>query len=245
MFFFRKKEVVVDCFTSDPHVYEHAQVSRAKNFLPDWWRNLPTPDKNEFAPKTNMRHCAGFTDYYKHSFILPLWSELDLEIGAKGTEYYRWQYADRKSNIEIHSPEQWGDFFSNLDFLHLKLLSPWRLQSGKHINFLWSEPTWNTLHSGIRVLPATLDFYYQHDTNINILVERSVDTRVVKLNFNLPLAQLTPITENSVSLKHHLISKSEYSRMDIPTFFFTAEYKKSKTLIDAKKNKRKCPFRKA
>lgn len=244
MFFFRKKEVVVDCFTTDPHVYDHARISPAKNYLPDWWRNLPAPDKNEFAPKKNMRHCAGFTDYYKHSFVLPLWSDLDLEIGAKGTEEYRWQYADQRSDIETHSFKQRGDFFSDLDFLHLKLISPWFLRTKKNVNFLWSEPTWNTLHSGIRIFPATINFYYQNATHVNILVERSSDTRIVKLDFNLPLANLTPITEKTVTLKHHLVSENERFVSTKPFFFFTANYKKSKVLIDTNKSKQKCPFHK-
>ena len=241
MFFFKRKTIVLDCLTSDNSVYEFAKVSPTKNFIPKWWREIPLKDENNFAPRMNMRFCAGFLDYFTTGFVIPLWSDLDVEVGPIGTEEYAWQFSDQRSSADSHDPAQWGNFFSSKDFLHLKLHSPWYLKTKKNVNFMWSEPTWNILSSGVRVLPGIVNYHHHHSTNTNLLLARTNISRLYKLKFNTPLAHLTPLTEDKVVLKHHLVSKQETDRLEIPLLTFNASYYTRKVLRDSKA-KNKCPF---
>lgn len=238
MFFFKPKTIVVDCLTADHHVYEHARIDHAKKFIPKWWRDIPLPDKSQFAPKKNMRFCSGFIDYYMNGFIIPLWSDLSMEVGALGTREYKWYFSDEKSTSDYHEPYQWGSFFSPEEFMHMKLQSPWRMKSKRSLKFHWSEPTWNMLNDDFRVLPANLDFKYQTTTNVNFVLPRKAEPYVKLLPFMTPLVHLAPMTEHNVKIKHHLVSREEIAKLDSPRFKFTSKYYFNKTL----KDKKRCPF---
>jgi hypothetical protein len=244
MFFFKPKKVILDCFTKNEAVYEHARISPSKNHIPKWWRDIPLPDKNVLNPDLNMRYCAGFIDQYMNSFTLPLWSDINIEVGAKGSDYFAWQYADDGCDALDHAPHQWGSFFSIKDYAQLKLNSPWMMRSKESVKIAYTEPTYNLLHSGIRVLNGVLDFKYQPSVNANIIIERKPETHIVQLKFLTPLAHLTPMTERKVELKHHLVSEKEMKALPHRRFTFMGKYYTNKSLMD-KKSPSKCPFNRA
>ena len=82
-FFFKRKKIVVDCFTDNYSINELFPIQTANNFYPDWWKNLPkTYDAmNKWGlrvSQSTMKKCPAIIDLYKTGFIMPLWSDLQI-----------------------------------------------------------------------------------------------------------------------------------------------------------------------
>ena len=238
-----QKPIILDCYTCDSSAFNTSKIQPATKFLPDWWKQIPkyNSEPGSLAIYPTMKGCSGFTDLFKTGFILPLWSDVAIEVGAIGTEYYRYQFSDKVSSAVSHAPDQRGSAYPVTNYLHLKLISPWLLSCDEPINFMFTDPVWTRDDpTQFTTLPGILEFVYQKGTNINLLFKRPPETIVQTLHFGQPLAQLVPLTERRVELKHHLISDAEYrSLKNIGTnVTFLGKYRANKQSIKANG----CPF---
>ena len=227
------RSITLDCYTTDPQVYEHAKIQKAGSFIPDWWKSLP-----KGAPFSTMRQCEGFTELYKKSFVLPLWSDFDVSIDG---DHFHWQYADNLSTAENHTKHQFGEWVSEDSILQLKLNSPWRLRCDKEVFFQWSDVTWDKDRVFKYTTPtAIVEYKYQHAANVNLLFNKE-RVQELRLHHGTPLVFITPITEDKVVLKHHLVSASEMQEIDTPhPSMYVGRYAAAKK--HAKKKESKCPF---
>jgi hypothetical protein len=241
IFLFPKKKVVLDCFTSAPEVFEFVPIVEATKCLPTWWKELP---KNKVCFKsldnleaTNMKHCVGFTDLYKNSFVIRMWSDLLLGIGKIGTTDYRWGYADKKSSLTFHPAVQRGSYLNEKEYQHFKLDSPWILKTNRYVNFFWAGATWNMEQpEKIIWLPAVNNYYHQASTSINFMCKRENETKEVLIPFAEPLIYITPLTEHEVVLKNHLVSNLELNTIENRTKFmssFVGSYSKLRKIKNA------------
>ena len=41
MFWNRKKDIVLDCYTSNPFAYNLARINYGYHFIPEWWKKTP------------------------------------------------------------------------------------------------------------------------------------------------------------------------------------------------------------
>jgi hypothetical protein len=224
MFWFKKQKVYMDAFTSRPEVFNFAPIEKATKFVPSWWKNLPNPEvsfKNyDAGQQNNMKHCAGFINYFKESFSIPMWSDLNLEIGAQGTTDYRWQFSDKISSLIVHPAPQRGTYLNKNKYQHFKLDTPWIIKTNKLILCSWSAPTWSLEEpEKIVFFPAIVDFYNQCHTAINIACPRDFQTKEIFIPFGQPLIHIIPMTEKEVILKTHLVSDLELEKIDRSTFF--------------------------
>lgn len=92
-----KKPIFLDLYTDRPDVYHYSQWQYAAKNKPKWWKRLPkslTPTIDNPWGATNMKHCAGFNDLYANSFLMPMWSDLLVEIAPEDQHGYRYQFAD-------------------------------------------------------------------------------------------------------------------------------------------------------
>jgi hypothetical protein len=227
IFLFPKKKIVLDCFTSDPEVFQFVPIVESAKCFPNWWKELPKSKvcfKNIDASNvSNMRNCTGLVDLYKNSFSIRMWSDLLLQIGKAGTTEYRWQYADNKSTLSIHSAEQRGTYLNKEEYQHFKLNTPWVLKTNRHVNFFWSGATWNTNQpEKIILLPAILNYYYQASASINFMCKRASEVEEILIPFNQPLVHITPLTEHKVILKNHLVSNEELNTIKKRTTFISS-----------------------
>lgn len=214
MFFFKRKPIVLDCFTDNSSAFAYAKPNQAIKFVPEWWKNIPKINQEEFNPPATMKQCAGFIDYFKTGYALPLWSDLDVKIGPKGTDSYAWQFADQKSSIQSHSFQQMGNFLSNEESVHLKLVNPWVFSCNEDIRWLWTSFAWHDLKNpNINVLSGVLSFKYQNGAHINMLLNRTNAEQMIHFRLGLPLAHMVPLTEKKTSIKHHLVSHDEFNKL--------------------------------
>jgi hypothetical protein len=239
-FFHRRKKIVVDCFTSDQTAYHYAPIVRATKLFPDWWQNMPLSDPNsiDFIASANMKRCWGFVELYKRSIMLPLWSDYHFKISK---DRYEWskpmQIPALQCGVQEHNKLQYGNSFD--DYHHAKLISPWNFREKRGINFIMTGALWHMENYDFKIMPGILEFKCQSHTNVNIFLAKKQMPYVVFLSIAKPLVYLTPLSEDKIVIKNHLVSENEMMRL-IPTMPFSglAELLKIKN----KQESRKCPF---
>lgn len=240
MFFLNKKRqkpVIVDCYTFDKQVYEYAKISKASKFFPEWWKSLPADDDNP-----NMRHCYGFVSQHEKSFVLPLWSDLDIDLEHQG---YRWSFKDCRTSAEVHGGSQFAGWIDPGANAHLKLSTPWMFRCSEEIHFQWSDASWSK-HDlfGYHTPPAIVEYKYQSSVGVNLIFNTTVKPRSFRLKHGQPLVYITPLTERPVEFRFHLVTEDEYK--SVAPVFPSQKKKSYLTYKRIQKEKEKeqssCPF---
>lgn len=242
-FWRRDKEVIVHCYTDRAEVYNYFPVTHNKKAIPKWFKKLNAPYFNSPEDyENNLKLCPGFIDLFKTGFTMPLWSDLFLGIGEKGSESYRWQYSDMCSAIQFHNEKQHGGHFKATEFQHFKLISPWLFQCKENIEFLAVEPFWQFKDlKNISIVPGKLKFCRQPTTNINLFVRRELEKQEILLPAGSSIQTYIPITEKKVRIQTHLVSRSEMKKLDKMSYkmsFFNSYDKAAKI-----RSERKCPYK--
>lgn len=233
-FFLKKKPSVVTLITTDEAVFKYARPERAAKFIPPWFKTLPKNifSNDQLAPKATLRSCPGFIDLYKSGFIVPSWSDFNLEIGA---DYYRYEFADRKSEIQNHPIDQIRDSHFYETHLIGKLMSPWWAKSNKPIKLLLTAPVWNNFGADdMCVVPGVLSLHdFFMDTNINMLLKKQPEAKVYTIKFGQPLCHLIPLADSPVELHYELVTQEEWRRISTThpvNFFFFDRLRRSAKL---------------
>lgn len=226
------KPVVLRLYTDRPEVVQQAKMAKAAQVYPSWWRKLPLEIQyeNKLGWSSTMKRCAGFTELYQHGYMLPLWTDLAIEIGAVGNDTARWNFADSTTQGISHPQVQRGEYMPATQYFHFKLTCPWRAFCDEDIKWVFMQPTWNfDKPEELLVPPAIVDFKYQHGLQVNTFFVRKNAPVVYRLHHGQSLVHLVPITDRPVVVEHHLVTTQELDQMD-PTkpSRFTKTYKHNK-----------------
>lgn len=254
-FFFKKQEIVLDCFTHVSFVYDHAKINYGSKFIPQWWKDTPPTVIGDDKEIGTIKNCVGFIDFYKRGIVIPSWFEMDLTIYEKNHAENRWcSYTSSNQDVSMsfsHAPYQFQGF-ANDSGKNIKFTSPWAFKMKEDIFFTWTQPTWNlrSLLNDLFLLPAVVNYKYQHTTNINYMVDNFDYARTVHIPALTPLAILHPMTEKKVLIKNHLVSEQEYNRIfGIEKLALIRDpkdmnqgYNKRKALVDRSEELAKCPY---
>jgi len=238
LFLFRSSKLVVDCFTPSAQAYEYSKPDFAKRFIPSWWKEVPKQyvSPNDFFPKPTVKTCSGIIELYKNGIMLPLWSELAVEVGQIGTTPYQWRFASAESTAEAHPPIEHNNSFPMDQYAHLKLHSPWRLRTKNDVNWVWMQPSYGLKSlTDYVVLPGIVNYKYSHATNVNLFFMRHSVKRTVLLDCGSPIAHLVPMSDKKIDLRHHLIDEKEFYKLEMPRRHFINSYEHNKKA-------KKCPF---
>jgi hypothetical protein len=245
--FFKKKKIQLKCFVNEQYVFDYFKVDYANKFVPTWWKDLPNSyvGKNDFFPTTTMRSCVGFQKHYKKGIIIPLWSDLAIELDAIGNIDYRWQFSDGKSKIYSHPQGERGSHLKDSEYVHLKITSPWLFSCDEDIDWVCIKPEWNfSTPEKIIMPPGTVDFKYQNATNINFFLKYTQEKQQFIIPAGTPMYHIIPLSEREVELSLHMVSNEEYQNIvsKHTRISFTNKYFKIKNLLKNKQNF--CPFKK-
>jgi hypothetical protein len=235
MFFFCKPSAIsITFFTANQAVYTYSRPQNAAAFIPDWFKNLPKQeiDSGSLAPRKTIRACPAITTLYSSGFMLPLWSDLNLEAGS---DYYRYQFADKVSTIEPHGDWQTAGSPFSTTHLSLKLVSPWIAKASARLNAAYTAPVWNGFGvDEFCVSPGVFDISRMAmKTNVNFFVKKHDTPSVYQLKFGQPLAHVLPLTDKRVKLNYELVTEQEFNRLLVNRplyFFFGDRYHRSSKL---------------
>jgi hypothetical protein len=240
MFFFRRKTITLDCFTSREGVITSTPITPAIKHIPDWWKQLPKQQVvfPDVFPSATMRTCTGMVDFYSNAVAIPLWSELLIHV-YDGT--YQWQFADRATEASVHSALQRGTYLPETNYGHIKIHSPWLLSTDASVSWVWTQPIYSfDKPEDVIVLPGVNDFSKQCSSNINLMIPLHTN-RHITVPVNQDLVHMFPMSDKKVEVKRHLISQEEYKRRlskdDVTTFI-----SKYKSNVRLRKMYSDCPF---
>jgi len=213
-FFFKKKEVNVDCFTSMAGIAEVYPATKSFEYIPDWWKSLKPSNSvihegiNRSYDAATMKGCSGITDLYKKGFVIPLWADFNMYI-----EEDCYQYLSPFKNFEIRSHSEEQHNYALSKYHHAKITSPWLFQESKGINFLFLPCTWShiTTLPGVTVLPGVVNFKHIPESNVNFLVPKVKN--VLKALAGTPLVQVIPITEHNLKLNIQIVTEQEWAKI--------------------------------
>jgi hypothetical protein len=220
MFWFKRKEIVVDCFTIHRSVYELYKPHYSIKYFPADIKKIPKSfkyiddsTKIEYDGST-IRSCIGLIEHYKHGITLPMWTDFicqpktavagETAIGLMGNPFY----------FSSHPKNQYPGLYE--DHIHVKLGSPWLFREKTGVRFLWNQATWNLSEhwKHFLVLPGTVSYDVQGQTNVNIFIDKNSEN--FKLTAGTPLVHITPLSENKVKIKTHLVSYEEHQKISVP-----------------------------
>jgi hypothetical protein len=259
MFWFKKKKIVMDCFTYDEAAYNLYPIRKAMPYYPDTIKQMPltvkTTDKvtNVEFPMPTMKLCTGISGLYKEGAIIPFWTDYLCQPKRCIVEKKsRLGLADGDANHAIveHSRIQFPGMFE--DFVNVKFHGIWHVREKTGVNVLLIPATYNLNNLNYNfIIPPSLSYYdLQTQTNIQMFVR--ADSPDFTIMAGTPMIHMIPITENEVEWKRHLVSREEWMAvqgkipLSLPQLALNrnARYKKlmkEKEAMDAME-KPKCPF---
>jgi hypothetical protein len=245
MWFFKKKTIVVDCFTDEASAYDFYPIKNSKSYYPEWWKNVQNTIVQETPAgpidRPTIKFCDGILNLYKNSFVLPSWT--DIQIKTTYDSFYI-MLAKQCVNqsypmFENHGRSQHSDIFDNK--IHMKLMSPWFLKQNNKCNFAMMPAVWHDPNNwaNYTILPGMIDFKYQHSTNINFFLEPNKDR--IFIEAGTPFYHIIPLTDETVEFKCHLVTTDELNRIYHSKYgSFSGAYKKAKR--HGQETEKSCPF---
>lgn len=256
MFFFKKKPIYLDCYTTQNHVHNFFKIESTKKYVPDWFRNLPSTFSNpkSVIPIPTAKTCSGIINYFKSGFVIPLWTDAQfgytpINNGYTTTLQLTTQFADQTTQAQVHVQDQIGnEFMPNETYLHFKVFSPWAFKCSEDIEWLWTQPTYNFKYPDeLIMLPGSIEFKHNSNVFINFSIRKhnaEGKPNLLTLNAGQPLVQLTPVTEREVVVRNHLVDVAEWQRIyqtNNRVFFFN-NHNKKRNLAKQQAHESKCPF---
>jgi hypothetical protein len=240
--FFIPKKLVLHCYTNKIAVSEIAPIAKANDFLPEWWKKTPKNIVNEkrIVSAKTIKSCPGFTDLYSKGAIIPMWSDVTIQVGQIGSDFCKYDFSDRESQIEFHSNQQRGEYLTQEKHQHIKFMSPWRFYCEEDVDFLFMEPTWNMENLNVvKIMPGVVNFKYMHATHINTMWIRHNETYNFEIPLLQPMAHIVPIDGRELVVKvHYDVEKfMYYQEMSFPRTSFRNLKK-----IRQSNEKKGCPF---
>lgn len=221
-FFIKRKEIVLDCFTSLPVAFDYAPIDYAIKYFPDWWKSTPKNfiDKNSIKNET-IKKCSAIIDYHRTGIVIPSWFDLQLKIDSidvVSNRNFYWK-SSVKLGLSTHPTDQFK-LFHGEDGIHIKIMSAWRFYTKKKIFFTWHQPTWHMRDYMFNIvgLPGVIEFHTQKSTNINLFArytEKQQDIRILPLT---PMVVMHPLTDHNIKIVNHLVSEEELVRLDSPYY---------------------------
>jgi len=252
-FWFKKKEIVLDCFTHSGIAYQYAKPDFAYKFFPEWFLKLPKTIKDEHGKiqAPTIKRCQGFKRYYTaNTIIIPSPFHFLLNIGSIDEKGYSWEINYPESVIGQHPLEQYQGLTSD-NYQHLKIHVPWEFKTNKFVEFIWSDPVWNRSNLlDYIVLPGITDYKYQNTAHVNMFAEYRDVPRQLVFTLGQPLAHLTPLSDCNLTIKYHQISAEEMDRHGFissksSSFDGKPRYVTNKLVIQAAEKRdaiKRCPF---
>jgi len=210
----------IDLYTWHQGVYENSKPDKGVKFIPEWFRKL---DVELFSPDIpggrgqTMKTCPGFVELFSHSVVMPLWADVDIYLGKKGTKDCSYAFASESFIVGNHPNVQFSGFTDDENWQHAKMLSPWMMKASKPIKVCFVQPMWNSIDATeyIRILPGIIDIPSKLavQPNVNMMLRRGAEEKYFRFHQGMPLAHLVLMTTEKFSVKSHLISVEEMDKM--------------------------------
>lgn len=243
-FFFKKPKVKLNCFLPQEYsfVKEYAPIGQASNFIPSWYKDLPTHTRKAYLSRHpsdlywNAKSCPGINNIITKGYIIPNWCDIRIDWSEGG---YAYNFSDQISQITDHGADQVKGLADNYHIL--KIESPWLITSSKPLSFTYFPLTY---HQGFNSPIKTIHGIQETKTRYNAMhakqfffLEKCKNHQRHLIQFGTPLVHFMLPEDNNYKLEIIVDGKEHYKISNIlnrPITFFS---KHRKMRLMDKKNK--------
>lgn len=205
----KEKKIVVEAFAPNGTLIDLFPIERTENVLPKWYLDLPAKPEGGL----NVKQCPGAKDLFNKGLIIPLWADYEITLHANGRGDIKsammgmdFPPADTH-NIQFQAAGAWPDY------ANVKFNSPWWIWCDEPIHWTWLPATWwQQDPQEFTVATGISEYRYQHQTNINTLIKKPTETKVISLKAGHPMAQLVPLTEREWEFKLEVMSQEAFAK---------------------------------
>jgi len=232
-FSFKKKKIKLQCYTTMQSLVDLFPPQAGKGSLPNWYFDLrKEPDW------ITVRHCNGFQDLYKNSFLIKSWSDIDIEVRPDGSIAYDFACKEEiklpleRHHIDSQASGAWPGY------CNIKLMSPWYFKTDRMVKWLMIPPIWDQKDPlEWTVAPGILEFKYQHVSNINCLLKLKSEPYMIHIKAGQALAQFVPLFEEDWDMDISLFDDRDWNKhFGRWNHSFGLSYQKTRAMLE-KRNK--------
>jgi len=227
MFEIFKKSETVHFYTNDPLVYEFFKIQKGTFFYPEWLKKIKNNDEN----LRTIKKCPGMLDMYKNSFIMPLWTAIKVDIKNSSVHI---DASDGSTKIDCHVPTQRGLYMDSEDYLHLKIITPWRAYSKSNTKFLCAPCSFSNekLVTDFFIPNAIRSYSISAGNNIHGFIINQ--DQKFELDAGSPIMHIFPITDKQVNIECHFDPERFFylEALQPNRFSFTGSYFKKRKLLN-------------
>ena len=172
-----------------------------KEFLPEWWRQIPTRHNDVLT----IRRCPGITDFFSNMYVIPMWTDLGIQFD-KDVNHLRLRHkeSDTFPIWEMHDPKQLIDH-TNI-FIGdrpvetvVKIVSPWNIITPKGYSVL-QIPLFYNFEPNYTLLPGIFDTDIYHEINVPFLLHSN--NKEIEFNEGQPLLAFIPFKRTKYNQKN-------------------------------------------
>ena len=238
---FKKKPIKIKAYTTDRALLNYFKPEKANRNYPKWFKKLLANDLDNMPTMTG---CAGFLDMYAKAIAVPLWTDLNVEVGKIGEDYSEAATYNPLSKLSKHPHEQRGEWLPEKEYQHIKANSPWLFSCDEDVDFfLVGNPFINDIPHRMQIVPGVVSLKYQNEFNLNIIFKREPERYQAKLKYGEPYGFLIPLTERNFEIEYSHITEQEFQdilqgeKFSYSKFNYLRERKMRKKAYE-----KKCPF---
>ena len=204
LFMFKKDNTIQ--FIGPEHFLnlEDIQPQPAKNFIPQWFRDMPLKHINvntNFFFNSTAKACPSFVDYFTMGFVIPAWADIAMSVTDEGPVG---KITKNRDSIESH--EKWA-FLDHTNLYKdtvkstavFKLQNPWAVIAPKGWSVL-QVPMFYNSNQDWQALAGSFDADIWHEANIHISYHGNGKEIFIKRG--TPLVQYIPYKREK--LKHSI-----------------------------------------
>lgn len=201
MFGLNKKEEPVISFVSNLtglSEIKEAIPRKSSAFIPDWWRSVPREADSVEGSVSTIRKCPSFPDYFSQGFILPAWSDFELNYDKTNDSWnFKQAWSDMLDNSyhwNVHGHEQLLDhvspsFYGKSPTMIFKGVSPWSIITRPGWSVL-QLPLFYHFDTPLVTMPGVIDTDLTHEVNLQLMYFG--DNETIKIKRGDPLVQYIP-----------------------------------------------------
>lgn len=221
MFF--NKNLELNCYTNRKFVPDLFPVTKGVNHIPEWFKKIEKQYSqvgNFQRELTTMKGCVGFTDLFKHSVTLPLWTDIDIICHGDKNHPYDIFFADYETFSTTHPQYQRGNFLPDEDYVHLKIDTPWAFHTDKDVYWAMFPATYNheSFLDQVYILPAIVNFKYTNSRTIHMFIKNQEQR--IQLEAGTPMVHFVPLSEHKVKV-NNIYDKDIYEEMITENYYFS------------------------
>lgn len=216
---------------------EECLPKSSSNFLPDWWRQVPSDRSKQYIDPEyagTIKGCPSFSDYFSNGFIIPMWCDTVLQYN-KDLNMYSWNTPDAEFQWDIHNQDQFLNY-TDFNFLNSKVTSifkaicPWKIITPPGYS-MYQMPLYYHSDNRFSVMPGIIDTDKHHIVNQQVMI---MGEDPIFIPRGTPFVQYIPferkkykIIQREANIKD--LKKINGSKMQIATKFMgSSEYVKNR-----------------